>query len=130
MPFVMLCLALRLTEWFGSEIAKRITDDHELDDMFNNPLNVPKEDNMDLYKNDVGREEYTVSSPNSSPPESIVPLDDGMKASNGFAALAALDTNHDGVFNSEDTQFGAGRVWRDARQRSVCHPGGACPGRA
>ncbi|MDK9726249.1 MAG: hypothetical protein OEL88_15390, partial [Sterolibacteriaceae bacterium MAG5] len=41
-------------------------------------------------------------------------LADGTKAENGFAALAELDTNGDGVVDADDTGFADLRVWRDA----------------
>ena len=42
-------------------------------------------------------------------------LGDGTRASNGFEALAELDTNRDGVINSYDAEaFASLRVWKDA----------------
>ena len=42
-------------------------------------------------------------------------LANGTRASNGFQALAELDTNHDGLINSYDAEAVASlRVWRDA----------------
>ena len=43
----------------------------------------------------------------------------GQKAANGFAALADLDSNLDGVFNSADTQFTNVRLWRDLNQDGI-----------
>lgn len=40
-------------------------------------------------------------------------LSTGGKAANGFAALADLDSNHDGIFSGADAQFANVRVWRD-----------------
>lgn len=44
------------------------------------------------------------------------PLANGSIATDGFAALADLDSNHDGIINSGDTQFGQLRIWRDLNQ--------------
>ncbi len=41
-------------------------------------------------------------------------LENGQKAANGFAALAELDKNKDGVLDASDAAFAALRVWRDA----------------
>ena len=38
-------------------------------------------------------------------------LPNGQKAANGFAALAALDTNHDGIITSADTGWSNLKVW-------------------
>ena len=40
-------------------------------------------------------------------------LADGSKAIDGYQALAQLDSNHDGVISSEDTQFARLGVWVD-----------------
>ena len=40
-------------------------------------------------------------------------LENGQKAANGFAALAELDKNGDGVLDANDAAFAALRVWRD-----------------
>ncbi|WP_181040338.1 calcium-binding protein [Desulfobulbus oralis] len=40
-------------------------------------------------------------------------LENGQKAANGFAALAELDKNKDGVLDASDAAFAALRVWRD-----------------
>lgn len=50
-------------------------------------------------------------------------LGDGKKAANGFAALAELDTNGDGIFSAADSQFGAVRVWRDLNQDGISQDG-------
>lgn len=42
------------------------------------------------------------------------PMVDGKPAANGFAALAALDDNGDGVVDGRDPQFAALRLWRDS----------------
>jgi hypothetical protein len=41
-------------------------------------------------------------------------LADGTLAEDGFEALAALDTNRDGVVDANDAGFGSLKVWRDA----------------
>ncbi len=41
-------------------------------------------------------------------------LSSGEKAANGFEALADLDSNNDGVFNSSDTAWNQVEVWKDA----------------
>ena len=46
-------------------------------------------------------------------------LPDGRKASDGFAGLRELDSNHDGVFSAADAQFGAVRIWRDLNQDGI-----------
>ena len=43
-------------------------------------------------------------------------LSNGQKAANGFAALADLDANHDGVFNASDTAYTQVRLWQDLNQ--------------
>lgn len=43
-------------------------------------------------------------------------LSSGQKAANGFAALADLDSNHDGQFSSLDAQFANVRLWSDLNQ--------------
>lgn len=40
-------------------------------------------------------------------------LSNGSKAAHGFAALAELDGNGDGVINQQDTRFAELKVWRD-----------------
>ena len=50
-------------------------------------------------------------------------LGNGQTAFDGFAALADLDTNKDGVFNASDTQFNNVRVWRDANSGAVSQAG-------
>jgi len=47
----------------------------------------------------------------------------GAKASDGFAALAALDSNHDGVIDARDAQFGQLQVWIDANGDGISQPG-------
>jgi Ca2+-binding RTX toxin-like protein len=49
--------------------------------------------------------------------ETVLP--NGQKAPNGFAALAALDVNHDGLFNAADSAFTAVRLWRDLNQDGI-----------
>jgi Ca2+-binding RTX toxin-like protein len=50
-------------------------------------------------------------------------LRSGKKAADGFAALADLDVNGDGVFSAADAQFGAVRVWRDLNQDGISQAG-------
>jgi hypothetical protein len=49
-------------------------------------------------------------------------LADGSKASNGYAALAELDTNGDGAITSADKAFADLRVWVDSDQNGVSAP--------
>lgn len=42
-----------------------------------------------------------------------------MLATNGFEALTDLDSNNDGVINSNDTQFSDLRVWQDLNQDGI-----------
>lgn len=44
---------------------------------------------------------------------------DGTKATNGFDALSDLDSNLDGVFDSQDTEFSNVRVWQDVNQNGI-----------
>jgi hypothetical protein len=44
---------------------------------------------------------------------SATPLPDGSIAADGFAALAALDANHDGVIDRRDPAFASLLLWRD-----------------
>lgn len=46
-------------------------------------------------------------------------LSDGSAAANGFAALADLDANSDGVVDASDAAFSRLRVWRDLNQDGV-----------
>jgi hypothetical protein len=46
-------------------------------------------------------------------------LSNGKRATDGYAALADLDSNHDGLINAQDTRFGELRLWRDANQDGV-----------
>jgi hypothetical protein len=45
---------------------------------------------------------------------SMTRLGSGMRARNGFEALAELDTNHDGVVSADDADFTKLVVWSDA----------------
>ncbi|CAN5924688.1 hypothetical protein BH11MYX4_BH11MYX4_65480 [soil metagenome] len=45
---------------------------------------------------------------------SMTLLGSGMRARNGFEALAELDTNHDGVVSTDDADFTKLVAWRDA----------------
>lgn len=47
----------------------------------------------------------------------------GQKATDGFSALADLDSNGDGLISSLDAQFSALRVWRDLNQDGVSQAG-------
>ena len=46
-------------------------------------------------------------------------LSDGSTATSGFAALADIDANDDGVFDAQDSQYNNVRVWRDLNQDGV-----------
>ena len=46
-------------------------------------------------------------------------MSNGQTAADGFAALADLDSNQDGVINTNDAQFANLRVWRDLNQDGV-----------
>ena len=46
-------------------------------------------------------------------------LSDGNKAADGFAALADVDSNQDGVIDANDAEFGNLRVWRDIHSNGV-----------
>ena len=50
-------------------------------------------------------------------------LSSGEKAANGFEALADLDSNNDGVFNSSDTAWNQVKVWKDANQNGEVDSG-------
>jgi len=50
-------------------------------------------------------------------------LSNGQKATCGFAALADLDSNHDGQFSSLDAQFANVRLWRDLDQDGISDTG-------
>ena len=50
-------------------------------------------------------------------------LSSGEKAANGFEALADLDSNSDGVFNSSDAAWNQVKVWRDANQNGEVDSG-------
>ncbi|MDO9265545.1 MAG: hypothetical protein Q7U00_00525, partial [Sulfurimonas sp.] len=43
----------------------------------------------------------------------------GVKATDGFAALSAEDTNADGVFDANDTNFNNVRLWQDLNQNGI-----------
>ena len=49
-------------------------------------------------------------------------LDNGMTASSGFAALAALDSNRDGVIDAKDVKFSELRIWVDKDGNGVSTP--------
>jgi len=46
-------------------------------------------------------------------------LPNGQLATNGFAALAALDNTHDAVINASDGAFAEFKLWRDVNQDGV-----------
>jgi Ca2+-binding RTX toxin-like protein len=46
-------------------------------------------------------------------------LASGQKAANGFAALADLDSNHDGLFSALDAQYANVKIWRDLNQDGI-----------
>ena len=46
-------------------------------------------------------------------------LSNGQKAANGFEALKDLDSNNDGVFNSQDTAWNEVKVWKDTNQNGI-----------
>jgi hypothetical protein len=48
---------------------------------------------------------------------------DGHRAGNGYAALALLDANHDGVLNAKDADFSKLQVWVDQNQNGVTDAG-------
>jgi hypothetical protein len=50
-------------------------------------------------------------------------LADGSRASNGYAALAMEDSNHDGVLNQADAAFKDLRLWVDANSNGVTDAG-------
>ena len=50
-------------------------------------------------------------------------LASGAKAANGFAALAELDSNHDGKIDANDTAFTQLRVWKDGDSNAVVADG-------
>ena len=50
-------------------------------------------------------------------------LSNGSRASDGFAALADMDTNHDGVIDARDTAFDSIMVWRDSNGDGKTDPG-------
>ncbi|MGH8398662.1 MAG: calcium-binding protein [Gammaproteobacteria bacterium] len=50
-------------------------------------------------------------------------LADGTKAADGFQALAALDSNSDGVVDASDSGFASLQVWRDANGNGVTDAG-------
>lgn len=50
-------------------------------------------------------------------------LPNGTLAPNGFAALAALDSNNDGIIDASDPAFAELKLWRDASQDGVSQGG-------
>ncbi|MEZ5616213.1 MAG: calcium-binding protein [Rhodocyclaceae bacterium] len=53
----------------------------------------------------------------------FTPLPNGTLAPNGFAALAALDSNGDGILDANDPAFAELKLWRDASQDGVSQGG-------
>ncbi len=47
----------------------------------------------------------------------------GNRTTSGFTALAALDSNGDGIFDSADTDFASVRLWKDANSNGVTDAG-------
>jgi hypothetical protein len=54
---------------------------------------------------------------------SSVTLADGSKATDGYQALSALDTNGDGVIDSKDTAFSKLEVWVDSNGDGISEAG-------
>ena len=50
-------------------------------------------------------------------------LSSGEKAANGFEALADLDSNNDGIFNSSDTAWNEVKVWKDVNSNGEVDEG-------
>ena len=50
-------------------------------------------------------------------------LSSGAKAANGFEALADLDSNNDGVFDSSDAAWNQVKVWKDANENGQVDSG-------
>ena len=48
---------------------------------------------------------------------------DGVRATDGFAALSAEDTNADGVFDASDTNYANVRIWQDKNQDGISQEG-------
>lgn len=53
----------------------------------------------------------------------FTPLPNGTLAPNGFAALAALDANGDGILDASDPAFAELKLWRDVSQDGVSQGG-------
>lgn len=53
----------------------------------------------------------------------FTPLPNGTLAPNGFAALAALDSNGDGILDANDLAFAELRLWRDGDQNGISAQG-------
>ncbi len=49
--------------------------------------------------------------------------EDGTTASNGFEALAQLDSNNDGLINSKDDAFDELQVWKDSNSNGITEEG-------
>ena len=47
----------------------------------------------------------------------------GQRAADGFAALADLDSNNDGLFNAADAAFASVKLWKDASQNGISEAG-------
>jgi hypothetical protein len=50
-------------------------------------------------------------------------MPDGSKATDGFAALATLDSNHDGLVDAADARFNDLRLWVDANSNGLTDQG-------
>ena len=55
--------------------------------------------------------------------ELFTPTFNGGHFANGIAALASLDTNHDGVIDAKDPAFSQLLVWQDANHNGVSDAG-------
>jgi hypothetical protein len=54
---------------------------------------------------------------------SATQLADGSRAGNGYAAMAALDSNHDGKLTKADTHFSELKVWVDGNHDGITEAG-------
>ena len=50
-------------------------------------------------------------------------LANGQKAANGYAALAELDTNHDGQINAQDAAYTTLKIWKDTNSDGLSDAG-------
>ncbi len=93
-------------------VAANIYFDHDADGVLTNTGWVGKDDALLVWDRnangsiDTGTELFG----------DFTPLPNGSLAPNGFAALAALDANGDGMLDARDPAFAELRLWRDASQ--------------